>query len=211
MEIPVIIPVFNCPEYTQSCLDSIFETDHGYPILPIIVDNGSRNKTKKIIQQYIEEKYPSLNNIYVKKPQVITLKKNGGFSIAINEGLKVALEHSGNDPIVILHNDTIVFNGWVKELMDCLLAEDEEVIAIMPKTNYANEHLVCIQEIRDKFLEIKPHNKERISIDDINGLISKLYPEGKESFIKKIKNKSYIKTTYSSEISSFCIMIKKIF
>lgn len=204
MAVPVIIPVFNRPEYSQVCLDSLFEADHGCCIKPIIVDNGSRNRTKRVL-----EKYASLAGPGIENPLVLTLPRNGGFAMAINEGLKAALESPGDSPIAILHNDTVVFDGWAREMMDCLLAEDEEVAVVMPRTNYANEQVVCLKDVRERFLEVKPSNKMRISPEEVLGLVSHVYPEGRSSFLEKIKNTEDLRTSYSPEIASFCMMVRR--
>lgn len=209
MSIPVIIPVFNRPEYSQVCLDSLFEADHGCRIQPIIVDNGSRNRTKTVLQQYVGKKYASMGNPNMEKPSIVTIPCNGGFAMAVNEGLKFALALPGDSPIVILHNDTVVFDGWAKEMMDCLQTEDEEVAVVMPRTNYANEQVVCMQEVRERFLGVKPSNKMRVSSEDILGLFSHVYPEGRSSFLEKIKNTEDIRTSYSPEVASFCMMIRR--
>lgn len=209
----VIVPIFNRPEYSQVCLESLYKTDSGCTIIPIVIDNGSRNKTRKMIDNWLND-YDQLTEEaknYVHRPIVRRFEKNQGFAAAINEGIRevaVCLSQS-DDPVTILHNDTIPFPGWAKEMKECLYGEDEEVIAIVPRTNYANENGICLEEVRKRFLEVKPNNKERVGKKDILSIVDELYPNGKDDFLINFWSEDEPRTSYLADISSFCIMIKR--
>lgn len=70
----------------------------------IIVDNASKDKSRKIINQIV-----SKNNKIVKK---LFLKKNFGFSKGNNQGIKIAK----GKYVVLLNNDCIVDKNWLIEL-----------------------------------------------------------------------------------------------
>ena len=72
MDVSVIIPNYNGKEYIRDCLDSLLAQGSGK--LPVIVvDNASTDGSREII----EREYPMV--------RLILLKKNYGFSRAVNE------------------------------------------------------------------------------------------------------------------------------
>jgi GT2 family glycosyltransferase len=130
--ISIIIPVFNCSQYTESCLKDLskLETDHEI----IIVDNGSSDNTEKIVKQY--------------NAQYIKLASNLGFSKANNIGYAA----SKGDFVLFLNNDIIV-KGKTKNWTDKLILNDENVICV--QSGLLNEHFQFIKEgkglVNEKF------------------------------------------------------------
>lgn len=207
MAIDVIIPVFNRPDYTKACLDSVYDTDHGVQIAPIVVDNGSRRRTAELIKEWAERHValPEAKKAVVAAPRVLTMEKNLGFAGAINAALD-AFPPEGS--VVFLHNDTIVFPGWAVEMLACLDDSSDEIAVVVPRTSYANETGPCIPEIRQKFQAMKPNNKSRLEPEEIFSLIGKLYPEGKDSFVESLREQARLPSAYLPEISCFCMMTK---
>lgn len=79
MKISVIVPVYNAEKYLKRCIDSIInQTFQELEI--ILVDDGSTDLSGKICDNY-KDKDSRIKVIH---------QKNGGASIARNEGLKVA-------------------------------------------------------------------------------------------------------------------------
>jgi GT2 family glycosyltransferase len=206
--VPVIVVVFNRPEYTQVCLDSLYDADPGCIIWPIIINNGSRRRTKSVLGRWIEryEELPQERQGLIKKPLIIENDKNGGFAVGVNLGIKTILEDGSYGPTTILHNDTFVFDGWAAEMRSCLTSSDEEVAVVIPRTSYANEHGMCIEEIRNQFLNIKPSNKLRITVDEINAILYTVY--GKDLKKPEKFGPEVLDSSYSSEIASFCMMVR---
>jgi GT2 family glycosyltransferase len=103
MKVSVIIITWNRKDLLKDCLDSLkkqsyknFET--------IVVDNGSEDKTIEFVKEY----YP--------KTKIIDFKRNFGFSIAANKGIKA----SKSEYVILLNNDTIVDKNFVKYLVELL-------------------------------------------------------------------------------------------
>ncbi|MFH1968470.1 MAG: glycosyltransferase [bacterium] len=97
--VSIVIPVCNKFHFTINCLASIFiNTDVSYEV--IIVDNGSKDKTKLLGKK--------LKNI-----KVIKNEKNMGFGKACNQGVKA----SKGKYVLFLNNDTIVTKGWLSSLV----------------------------------------------------------------------------------------------
>ena len=80
MKVSVIVPVYNVESYLDKCLNTLVKQTL-QEIEIIIVNDGSKDNSEKIIEKYLK-KYPEKIK-YIKK-------NNGGLSSARNEGLKYA-------------------------------------------------------------------------------------------------------------------------
>lgn len=100
-EISIIIPVYNKPLYTFTCLKSIHENSPENDYEVIVVDDGSDDDTSQM-----------LNNI--EGITVIRNPENKGFIYATNTGAKAAKGRY----IVLLNNDTITTQGWLNALRE---------------------------------------------------------------------------------------------
>ena len=88
----------------------------------IIVNNGSIDNTFKY-----------LNKIKNDKIKVIHNKSNLGFS----KGMNIGVKNAKGDYLILLHNDTIVGEGWEVELIN-ILKNDENIFAVTPSTNFSD-------------------------------------------------------------------------
>ncbi len=100
MDVSVIIPNYNGKEYIRACLDSLLAQGTG-ALSVIVVDNASTDGSPEIIRS----EYPSV--------KLICLKKNYGFSRAVNEGIRAA----ETEYVILLNNDTRVEAGFAAELL----------------------------------------------------------------------------------------------
>ena len=63
MQISIIIPVYQVEEYLKECLDSIVRQDHKIAVQAIIIDDGSKDCSSSIAQEYVE-RYPDRFEYY---------------------------------------------------------------------------------------------------------------------------------------------------
>lgn len=106
-----IVPVYNTSKYLKKCLDSLAgQNFKDFEI--IIVNDGSTDNSKNIISEY-EEKY---NNI-----KVIN-QKNGGLSVARNNGVKGAT----GKYLIFIDSDDYVETNLLKEVDNEI--DDSEVL-----------------------------------------------------------------------------------
>lgn len=106
-----IVPVYNTSKYLKKCLDSLAgQNFKDFEI--IIVNDGSTDNSKNIISEY-EEKY---NNI-----KVIN-QKNGGLSVARNNGVKEAT----GKYLIFIDSDDYVETNLLKEVDNEI--DDSEVL-----------------------------------------------------------------------------------
>ncbi len=88
----VVIPNFNGIKHLEVCLKSISrQSCKDFKV--IIVDNGSKDDSVN----FIKNNFPEI--------ELIQENYNSGFSIAVNTGIKKALENSDCDYILLLNND----------------------------------------------------------------------------------------------------------
>ncbi|MEI7463093.1 MAG: glycosyltransferase family 2 protein, partial [Candidatus Taylorbacteria bacterium] len=100
-KVSIIISVFNKWKYTYNCLKSLKENLADISFEVVIVDDGSTDETKKMVEKI-------KNAVYIKN------KKNYGFVGSCNSGAKRAR----GEYLVFLNNDTIVKKNWLNALLD---------------------------------------------------------------------------------------------
>jgi GT2 family glycosyltransferase len=120
--VSIIVVAHNNLVFTRMCVESVLANTHWPAMELIVVDNGSTDGTLVY-----------LNELAMNVPlvRVIATGKNLGFSAANNLGFQA----SRGELIVLLNNDTVVSNGWLR----CLTAHlhDSTVGATGPVTNRA--------------------------------------------------------------------------
>jgi len=194
MEFSIIVPVFNRPGYTKTCLDSLVAHTDLSTAEIIVVDNGSIGPTKRVLSTY--------SNI-----RVIQNESNLGAATAQNQGIKAA---SGK-VIVFLHNDCIVNKTWMTGLRATAkaLESSPKIKAASPFTNYADEvTFVYSKHLQAQFIKHKLFNKTNPTPDEIKAVVNKVYPGtfdliGEETMLMKPPLERV------DEISAFCMIAKK--
>lgn len=103
MKTTVIIPNYNGVHFLKDCFDSLLaNVDTQFQI--IFVDNGSSDDSVG----YVKQHYPAV--------RIISRKGNGGFSVAVNEGILQAT----TDYVLLLNNDTMVDKHFVYEMQSSI-------------------------------------------------------------------------------------------
>jgi len=117
----IIIPVWNEPELTRKCVESIEKNASlGYRI--ILVDNASGNETASYLKGLSERNKGRVT--------LIRNEENVGFPKAVNQGIAL----SSAPYLCILNNDTEVYKGWLSEMIG--IAEANPDIGILnPASN----------------------------------------------------------------------------
>ena len=103
----IIILTHNHCDITKACLESIRErTLEPYEL--IVIDNGSMDETTSYLAS---------------QPDVRLIRnlQNRGFPAGCNQGLRIAQ----GENLLLLNNDTIVTEGWLRRLLRSLHASDE--------------------------------------------------------------------------------------
>jgi GT2 family glycosyltransferase len=120
-KVTVVIVNYNGLEHLPGCLKSLFATD--YPHFDVtLVDNGSTDGSR----QWVQSRYPRV--------KVIASPRNVGFGRAN----QLAISASDAPVIALLNNDTVVERGWLRALVEPLLA-DEHVAATSSKLRFLGD------------------------------------------------------------------------
>ncbi len=121
--VSVIVPCFNRLEFTQRCIAALVRHTRT-PWELIVIDDGSTDGTSYYFAG-VEDSAPF-------RVDVITNSENRGFPVACNQGLRVAR----GDYLALLHNDTVVTDAWLNQLV--ALADSKSEIGITgPMSNHA--------------------------------------------------------------------------
>ena len=104
IQLSVIIITWNAERDVKQCLDSVMEAIASRSTEIIVVDNGSTDKTREILESY------------GKHINLILLKKNNGVAVARNVGMAMAI----GEYIWILDVDTIVNGEAVDGMIEYL-------------------------------------------------------------------------------------------
>jgi len=100
----IIIPVYNKPDLTGSCLDSIARHTHS-PYTIILIDNASSEATKKLLRDFKE----THSNVVL-----IENGENVGWVKAVNRGIR----QSSAPYVCVMNNDTVVeTDDWLARLI----------------------------------------------------------------------------------------------
>ena len=113
-KISIIIPVYNVEKYIEKCLNSVLnQTLEDIEI--IIVNDGSKDESKKIIENKIKE-YPNKIKYYE--------KENGGLSDARNYGLNYA----NGDYIAFLDSDDYVSLDCYEQMYNEAIKNNSDMV-----------------------------------------------------------------------------------
>ena len=123
MNLPtIIIPVYNAPEETKSCIQSVMKkTSEPYHLL--ILDDASTDDRIEVILKSLKERYPRI--------EIHRHRQNKGFAKNVNYGL---IRTKGD--VVLLNSDTIVTPYWLDKLRACAYRYPN-VATVTPLSNSA--------------------------------------------------------------------------
>jgi len=114
----IIIPVWNNPEITLRCVESIRRNTH-YPFRLIVIDNASDDPARTMLRDLRDDGMVLMRN-----------EENLGFIKAVNQGMR----YSDAEYVCILNNDVIVTSGWLEETI-AVLSGNPDIGVANPSSN----------------------------------------------------------------------------
>lgn len=142
MKLSIIVPVYNEEKTISKILDKLSKVNLRTKKEIIIVDDGSRDNSKKEIEKYLKNKKNNKKIEYKFK-----VKKNGGKGSAIKEGIKLA-----TGDIITIQDADLEYNPQdYKKLILPIIKGKEKVVY---GSRFLNEHqpLYKIYFLGNKFL-----------------------------------------------------------
>ena len=162
--VTVIIPTFNCEEYICEAIDSVLAQRYS-EIEILVIDDGSIDNTKEVINSYIEKK--QIKYIF---------QENKGLAGARNTGLRQAR----GKYLQFLDSDDIIDDNKIAKQVK-FLEENEEIFAVYSDTNY-------FRNTKDKIIE-NYRKFEEISGDILNKMIAGNFIPVNAVLLRKIDNR----------------------
>ena len=122
MQCDVIMPVWNQPVFTKDCIDSITKNTDGVDYRLIVIDNASEAKTREYLEALAAERKAAVT--------LIRNEQNLGFVKAVNQGI----EASTAPLVCLIKNDTLVFRGWLAEMI-AVAGAAKDIGLVNPSSN----------------------------------------------------------------------------
>lgn len=154
----IIVLTHGQEEKTINCFESIRKNTSNYRV--IWIDNGSSEESINKVKEYASK---------LVECDFIGLKENLGFAKGVNYGLRKSLFEKNADYIVLLNNDTIVSENWLKNMIASSIISRIGIIG--PLTSENNPH--SLDALRDIVNDLPKFDKE--SIDEKSILLHRQY------------------------------------
>lgn len=195
-KLTIFTPTYNRSEYLKILYKSILKnSEYLEDIIWLIIDDGSRDNTKEVVDKFIKDGKVDINYI---------LKENGGKYKALNSAIKIV-----DTPFfVCIDSDDYLLEGGLEEIFKYIDSDDNSIGAIYPycskKTNEMNfDYLVgkminisdmkfvynnCIETtivFKSKYIKETYfiENEEKFQSEEV--LYNKLISKGKFLFINE--------------------------
>lgn len=192
----IIILTYNNLEYTKDCIESIIKYTKKGTYEIIVVDNLSTDGTREWLKEQ-------------KNLKVILNDENLGFPKGCNQGIKTA---NTNNDILLLNNDTIVTENWLKNLQNCL--HSDPIIGAVGAVSKSNENMQDCDFIYEDFDTMQQLAKEN-NISNPDRWEQKIFLIGfclliKREVIDKIKELDEEYTPGYIEDNDLCLRINEL-
>lgn len=151
--ISIIVPVYNMEKYIDKCINSIINQTYKN-IEIIIVDDGSTDKSNKMIDKYKK----------IDKRIKVYHKKNGGLSDARNYGL----EKATGEYIGFVDSDDYIENNMYEILYNNLIKYKADISVVNYNLVYEKDfnYKKNFKEISDKLLILNKMETIKLLLDD---------------------------------------------
>lgn len=121
-KLSVITPVFNGEEYIAETIDSVLNAETKTFFEYIVIDDGSTDQTKKILDQFSG------------RIKTFTFE-NSGESTSVNRGLEIAK----GDYVLIVSADDPIFKGELFDAATQILDFNQDIVAVYPDWRVIDE------------------------------------------------------------------------
>jgi GT2 family glycosyltransferase/glycosyltransferase involved in cell wall biosynthesis len=166
----IVLCYNNLEEATKPCIESLIANTEYDSYELIVVDNASTDGTVEYLKE-IQARIGDGIKLHFNST-------NKGYAAGNNDGIKLAK----GDYIVLLNNDTLVSDGWLKKLVMLFYSQDS-IGLIGPVTNSAG-------------------NEQRI---DFEGLDENNYEDISSSYLSKQKDSWFL----TEKLGFFCVAIRR--
>jgi GT2 family glycosyltransferase len=161
-----IVVTYNGEQWINICIDSLINSKLDGEHRIIVIDNGSTDKTIKLLENYLQS------------IEIIETHENLGFGQANNIGMKMAIENNA-DFIFLLNQDAWIESNVIQSLIDVSKANDNFGI-LSPlhwngdgdKIDFNVHKFICESNLSRDLISDSYQNKRNIyTIEFINAAI----------------------------------------
>ena len=141
-----MVPIYNAYDHVSRLLESIKRTTPGYPVDWVLMNDASPDERISTLLQEFAASYDG-------PCRVVNSAENRGFTKTCNAAMD---EDAGSD-VILLNSDTIVYDGWVRRLLEAAY-EDPAIGTATPLSNNAScysmfEHVTASNRINDMLMK----------------------------------------------------------
>lgn len=112
IDLSIIVPAYNAEKTIKQCLESVVEQKVKYQYEIIVINDGSTDNTKEIVQSISDEHIILIN------------QENRGFSGARNRGI----DESKGRYIMFLDSDDYLVGNCIQNMMDRIIVEQADIV-----------------------------------------------------------------------------------
>lgn len=126
----VIIPVYNAHEWLEKCINALL-CDKNMEVINkiILVDDGSNEDTKRLIQSYQHPVCIDNSKFLLKCVNILENEQNEGFVKTVNRGIKYCLDNSDAEFCLLLNSDCLVAHATLPKMISHM--EKSEKVAVL--------------------------------------------------------------------------------
>lgn len=112
-DLSIIIPAYNVEKYIKDCIDSVINQITKYTYEIIIVNDGSKDDTLKILNEYMENENLTIIN-----------QENRGLSGARNSAIDICKGRY----IMFVDSDDIILDNCIQSLLECGYENNADIV-----------------------------------------------------------------------------------
>ena len=177
--IDIVVPVYNALDDVKLCLNSLVENKDGFKVRVIVINDASDAPTTSFLNAFAKQ---------YKEVTLIQNPQNLGYTKTVNIGLRA----SNADYVITQNSDTIVSQGWLVGLVNCINSEPSIGIC-GPLSNAATW-----QNVPNLYDETNNHA--------VNSLSEGFTVQQMAQLVREVSLKTYPKQPF---VNGFCFMIKR--
>lgn len=160
-KVDLILTVHNSQEYLKSCLNSI-ESQSSNEFSLIIVDDGSKDKSFKIIEDFQRQTKIPTKVIY------------NGVSLGVSESRNIGIRNSFNEYVTFMDSDDVILPDHISNLLEIFKLEETDlsvtsVIRTKKIGNNVNKKMSPIKNFRK--LSLNESVKNILGLRDVQGFV----------------------------------------
>ena len=139
-KVSIIVPVYNSEKFLKKCIESMINQTYK-DIEIIIIDDGSKDNSREIIQEY-QNKDSRIKYLY---------QKNSGQAVARNNGIKVSI----GEFISFLDSDDYIDTEMIEKLYNKAIKENTDIVVCDALKVYDDRPSEILKGLKFEISDIK--------------------------------------------------------